>query len=194
MAYEEVRMVDGPNHEQISRRKALRRLGAAGALVWTVPAIQTIRMSRAMAQTPPGSAPPPGCGNARVSLGGGCALPNFNASAGCGGQSCLSGANQDAPSACGSIVSATANDGADWVICLAEGCRVQALSMAAAGSCWNSVGGPSCQGSNPHVTTWSGYSVSGSCVTVHRPTFVNTPGQTVQVDISHVDLVICCAD
>ena len=79
-------MVGGPKHEQISRRKALRRLGAAGALVWTVPAIQTIGMSRAMAQTPPGSAPPPGCGNARVSLGGGCALPNFEASAGCGGQ------------------------------------------------------------------------------------------------------------
>jgi len=194
MAYEEVRMVDHPNHEQISRRKALRRLGAAGALVWTVPAVQTIGMSRAMAQTAPGSVPPPGCGNARVSKTGSCGLPNFEASAGCGGQTCLSGANPDAPSACGSIVSATAADGADWVICLAEGCRVQELSMAAAGSCWNSVGAPACQGSNPHVTTWSGYTVSGSCVTVRRPTFQNPAGQTVQVDISHVDLVICCAE
>ena len=62
-------MVEEPNDRQISRRKALRRLGAAGALVWTVPAIQTFGMSKAMAQALPGSVPPPGCGNARVVVG-----------------------------------------------------------------------------------------------------------------------------
>jgi hypothetical protein len=31
-------------------------------------------------------------------------------------------------------------------------------------------------------------------VTIHRPTFVNNRGQTVQINISHVDLVICCDD
>jgi hypothetical protein len=185
-------MVEDPNDRRISRRKALRRLGAAGALVWTVPAVQTISMSKALAQTPPGSAPPPGCGNVRISKGGGCGLPNFDPGAGCNGQSCLSGADPNAPSACGSVASAVASDGADWVICLAVGCRVQELSMAAAGSCWNQPGSPFCQGTNPNVTTWSGFSVSGNCVTVHRPTFVNAGGQTVQVNISHVDLVICC--
>lgn len=187
-------MVEEPNDRQISRRKALRRLGAAGALVWTVPAIQTFGMSKAMAQALPGSVPPPGCGNARVSLRGGCALPNFNPNAGCGGQSCLSGANPNGPSACGSIVSATAANGGDWVICLAAGCHLQELSMAAAGSCWSAPGSPSCQGNNPNVSTWSGFTVSGSCVTVHRPTFVNGGGQTVQINISHVDLVICCGE
>lgn len=187
-------MAEDPNDGRISRRKALRRLGAAGALVWTVPAIQTIGMSKALAQPAPGSAPPQGCGNARVSLGGGCALPNFNPAAGCGGQSCLSGANPSGPSGCGSIVSASASDGADWVICLAAGCQVQELSMAAAGSCWDAPGSPTCQGNNPHLDTWSGFTVSGNCVTVRRPTFVNRGGQTVQVNISHVDLVICCAD
>jgi hypothetical protein len=44
------------------------------------------------------------------------------------------------------------------------------------------------------VSTWSGFSVSGSCVTVQRPTFVNGGGQTVQINISHVDLVICCGE
>lgn len=184
-------MVEDPNDGRISRRKALRRLGAAGALVWTVPAIQTIGMSKALAQTRPGSAPPPGCGNARVSLGGGCGLPNFD-SGGCGGQSCLSGANPSGPSACDSIVSSGAANGADWVICLAAGCQVQELSMAAAGSCWDAPGSPTCQGNNPNLDTWSGFSVNGSCVTVHRPTFVNTGGQVVSVNISHVDLVICC--
>jgi hypothetical protein len=108
--------------------------------------------------------------------------------------SCLNGANLNGPSACGSIVSATASNGADWVICLAAGCQVQELPMAAAGSCWSAPGSPSCQGNNPNVSTWSGFSVSGSCVTVQRPTFVNGGGQTVQINISHVDLVICCGE
>jgi hypothetical protein len=183
-----------PNDGRISRRKALRRIGAAGALVWTVPAIQTIGMSKAMAQAGPGSPPPPGCGNARISLGGSCGLPNFNPQAGCGGESCLTGANENGPSGCGSIASAVAANDADWVICVAAGCRIEELSMAAAGSCWNAPGAPACQGMNPHVTTWSGFTVTGNCVTVRRPTFVNEGGQTVQVNISHVDLVICCDD
>ena len=187
-------MADDPNDARITRRKALSRLGAAGALVWTVPAVQTIGMNKAFAQSEGGSAPPPGCGNARIALGGGCTLPNFNPNAGCGGMSCLTGANANGPSGCGSIASASAANGADWVICLAAGCRVQELSMAAAGSCWNTQGSPSCQGNNPNVSTWSGFSVSGSCVTVHRPTFVNRGGHTVQINISHVDLVICCED
>ena len=33
----EARMADDPNDRRITRRKALSRLGAAGALVWTVP-------------------------------------------------------------------------------------------------------------------------------------------------------------
>jgi len=88
---------DDQNDGRISRRKALRRLGAAGALVRTFPAIQTVGMSRALAQPAAGSGPPQGCGNARVLEGGGCGPPNFT-SGGCGGHSCLSGANPSGPS------------------------------------------------------------------------------------------------
>ncbi len=185
-------MTEGPNDTRIDRRQALKRLGAAGAIVWTVPVIQAIDMPKAMARSETGSAPPQGCGNARVSLGGGCVLPNF-ISGGCGGISCLSGANASGPSGCGSIASVSASDDADWVICVADGCQVTELSMAAAGSCWSTTGSPQCQGNNPHAETWTGFSVSGNCVTISRPTFVNHAGGTVQTNISHVDLVICCA-
>ena len=185
-------MTERPNDTRMDRRQALKRLGAAGAIAWTVPVIQAIDMPKAMARSETGSAPPPGCGNARINEGGGCELPNFT-SGGCGGQSCLSGANPSGPSACGSIVSAGASNGADWVICLAAGCQVQEVSVSAAGSCWDAPGSPTCQGNNPHVSTWGGFSVSGNCLSISRPTFVNDKGKTVQIDISHVDLVICCA-
>lgn len=139
-------MTQDPVDPRISRRKALRRMGAAGALVWTVPADQSIGIGEALAKTRAGSIPPPGCNNARISGCGGCGLPNFDPNAGCGGQSCLTGADPNAPSACGSIVSATASDGADWVICLATGCTVQGLLMASAGACWNHTGLPACGG------------------------------------------------
>lgn len=175
---------------RLDRRQALRRIGAAGAVAWTVPAVQTINMSKAFAQAARGSPLPGECGNARVSLGGACELPNFNPNAGCGGQSCLATANQDAPSACGSIVSAVAADDADWVICISEGCRFQEISMAAAGACWNSPGAPDCGGDE--TFDWSGVTVSGSCATIHRPTALNPQEHEVTHDISHVDLVICC--
>jgi hypothetical protein len=173
---------------RIDRRQALKRLGAAGAVAWTVPAIQTFNMPKAFAQAQPGSPPPEGCGNVRISKGGGCGLPNFDG--GGGGGSCLQTANPNGPSACGSIVSATANDGADWVICIAEGCRFQEVSMSSASHCWNKPGPPT-DGDPNH--NWSGFTISGQCVTVHRSTFNNPPGQMVTQNISHVDLVICCS-
>jgi hypothetical protein len=183
-------MTARPSDTRIDRRQALKRLGAAGAIAWTVPVIQAIDMPKAMARSETGSAPPQGCGNARVSLGGACVPPNFT-SGGCGGISCLSGANPSGPSGCGSIASASAADGADWVICVAAGCEVTELSMASAGACWSGPGAPDCGGDASF--DWIGFSVSGDCVTIHRPTALNAAGHPVTHNISHVDLVICCA-
>ena len=174
----------------VSRRTMLKRVGAAGALVWSVPAIQSLNMPKAWAQV--GSVPPPpeGCGNVRISLGGGCGLPNFGG--GGGGASCLSGADPNDPSGCGSVVSATANNGADWVICVAEGCRIASLSVASGGECWNAPGAPVGDPDGP--ADWTGFTVSGNCVTVHRTTDVNPQGKPITRNISHVDLVICCGE
>jgi hypothetical protein len=187
-------MPEDQDDQRISRRKALKRMGAAGALVWTVPAIQSIGMPKAFAAVGSAPPPPPGCGNARVSGGGGCGLPNFNANAGCGGQSCLTGADPTAPSGCGGIASSTANLGADWVICLNPGCTLQSLSMASGGACWSAPGAPNCTSGALTNPQWSGFTQSGNCVTIHRPTAQNASGQTVTQNISHVDLVICCGD
>jgi hypothetical protein len=184
--------MEDPDDGRISRRKALRRLGAASALVWSVPAIQSINMTKAWAQAGSNPPPPQGCGNARVSKGGGCRRPNFNPQAGCGGKSCLVGADPNAPSACGSVVSAAAADGADWTICIAEGCRIQTISMASAGACWNGLGAASCGGDA--TFNWTGFAVSKNCIMIHRPTATNPAGMPVTHDISHVDLVICCED
>jgi len=183
-------MTDQRDAHRLSRRQALRRIGAAGAAAWTVPAIQTIGMNRALAQAGPGSPPLGECGNARVLLEGGCELPNFNPNAGCGGQSCLAGANPNAPSACGSIVSAIAANGADWVICIAPGCRFEEISVAAAGACWAGAGPPACGGDSSF--DWDGFTVSGGCATIKRPTALNPQGRLITHDISHVDVVICC--
>jgi len=172
----------------VSRRTMLKRAGAAGAIVWTVPAIQSINMTEALAQV--GSHPPQdeGCGNVRISLGGGCGLPNFDG--GGGGDSCLAGADPNGPSACGAIVSSTANDGADWVICVASGCRVVSVSVASGSECWTAPGFPVGDPDGP--ADWDGYTVNGNCVTIKRTTDVNPQGVTVTRNISHVDLVICC--
>ena len=71
------------NERSVSRRTMLKRVGAAGALVWSVPVIQSVNMSKAFAQEV-GSGPPPpeGCGNVRISLGGGCGLRNFGGGGG----------------------------------------------------------------------------------------------------------------
>lgn len=186
-------MTDEHASGRLDRRQALKRIGAIGTAGWAVPAIQTIRSSRILAQAGPGSPPPSPCGNARISREGTCGPPNFDPNAGCGGRSCLADADANAPSACGSIVSAVTADGADWVICIASGCSFRAISMAAAGACWSKPGSPDCtSGGGLTNFNWTGFIVTGSCASIARPTALNPAGGQVTLDISHVDLVICC--
>jgi len=53
---EERAVTEDGTSDGINRRQALKRLAAAGAVAWATPAVQTLNMSRAHAQTSP---PPP---------------------------------------------------------------------------------------------------------------------------------------
>ena len=78
------------------------------------------------------------------------------------------------------------------MICVAEGCRVASVSVSSGREWWNAPGFPVGDPDGP--ANWTGFDVSGNCVTVHQTTDVNRQGMLITRDISHVDLVICCGE
>jgi hypothetical protein len=188
-------MVDVPETpgNRISRRQALRRAAVAGAVAWTVPAVQTINMSRAFAQTQ--MSQPLVCSWFRITageqtVGGGgsgvCGPPSAS-------DSCLSsvGAGDCAPV----LGTPSAPAGAGWSACLAAGYLVQEVALTdAAGNCWRSpvsasdpqVGDPVQNGGGG---AWAGWSAAGGCLYLPQP----TDGVGSPVGVAHVD-VMACAD
>ncbi|MFB3738470.1 MAG: hypothetical protein ACE14W_05850 [Candidatus Velamenicoccus archaeovorus] len=168
-------MTEEQRPDGITRRQALKRMAAAGAVAWAVPTVQTLNMARASAQV---GSPPPGCVQFRVNPGGTCGNVNpIN--------SCFDNSVTDD---CAPFDSATANSGADWIICLKSGCTLQAgdsVSLSASGAEWCT------PGETNDIGTWElpGYVVSGNCITVNRPR--RTDNQEL-INISHVDLRVCC--
>lgn len=55
--------------EQISRRRALKRMAAAGAVAWATPVVQTINMQRAWAEN---ASPPRNCYRVKIEDDGSC--------------------------------------------------------------------------------------------------------------------------
>ena len=183
--------IDG--HNRISRRQALRRMAAAGAVAWAVPAVQTINMSRAFAQTQV-SSQPGACSWFRISQGdstlggavGTCGDPVSHS------DSCLStfGAMDCSPL----LGVPVAPNGSGWTACLASGYAVKEVALFdAAGHCWVSAADPvdpmvghPVQSANG-TGGWFGWAVGGGCLNVLQPTDV----AGAPVDIAHFDVMAC---
>src|SRR5712691_10085135 len=107
---------------RVTRRQALRRIAAAGAVAWAVPAVQTINMTRAFAQTQASN--PKVCSWFRISRGD---LAAGGAAGACGGpitssDSCLSAVG---PIDCSPVLQVpTTPSGSSWTICLGQGYEV----------------------------------------------------------------------
>ena len=186
-------MVDNSGN-RIDRRQALRRIAAAGAAAWAVPAVQTINMSRAFAQTQVSQ--PSVCSWFRISQGD---LTTAGALGSCGQQispsdSCLTVfGNMDCSPLLGTP---SAPSGSVWTACLALGYQVQEVALSdAAGHCWLSVAYPANPMSGQPVQSangtggWVGWSAGGGCLYVPPP----TDASGAPVDITHFD-VMACAD
>ena len=162
-------------HERISRRQALRRVAAAGAAVWAVPAVQSINMSRAFAQTQM-SQPPGACSWFRISQSelatgmgvGTCGQPISPS------DSCLTAFGiMDCSPLLGMPVTP---NGSGWTACLAAGYRVQEVALFdAAGHCWLSVAGQAGPMIGQPVQSangtggWGGWSAAGVASTSRNP-------------------------
>jgi len=179
-------------HNRISRRQALRRMAAAGAAAWAVPAVQTINMSRAFAQTQ--MSQPGVCSWFRISQG---ELTTGGALGTCGqpispSDSCLSAFGVvDCSPLLGMPLTPS---GSGWTVCLAAAYRVQEVAVFdAAGRCWLSIADPAdpmigrpVQSANG-TGGWVGWTVGGGCLNVLQPTdAVGAP-----VDITHFDVIAC---
>ena len=179
--------------KRLSRRQALRRIGAAGAVAWAVPAVQTINMSRAFAQTQM-SQPTGDCSWFRISQG---ELSGGGAVGTCGQpvtptDSCLSAFGvMDCTPLLGVPL---APEGSTWTVCLAAAYQVQEVALFdAAGHCWLSVADPIDPTIGQPVQSangtggWAGWTVVGGCLNVLQPTdATGTP-----VDIAHFDVMAC---
>src|SRR5712691_6932323 len=108
---------------RVTRRQALRRIAAAGAVAWAVPAVQTINMTRAFAQTQASN--PKAYSWFRISRSD--LAPDGSIGA-CGGpisptDTCLSsvGANDCSPV----LGTPSTPSGSDWTVCFGLGYEVQ---------------------------------------------------------------------
>lgn len=151
---------------KISRRSAMKRIAAAGGVVWVAPALQTINMGRASAQVPGGSprtvcycvkwdpsdANPcdEGTGQCNVctddSVAGGCSPPQFTV---------------------------TQNEDGTWNVTLNAGCSF--LEGHAVSKCGHTL----CEPAVPNPTD------TGA-------TFLPCDGTGSSHDISHIEFVYCC--
>ena len=152
----------------INRRQALKRIAAGGAVLWTIPAVQTLNMRRAFAVGSPGEecytikldpceAPSP---NTNLEQAYGC-LFDFDPD--------VIVTDQPESEACSKVANFTSNG--TWTVTLAAGCHLE----AGFSKCGNR--GESCKPSP---------SPNGSTGTIQ---FVPCDNGA---EISHLEFTICC--
>jgi hypothetical protein len=157
-----------PEQIGINRRQALKRIAAGGAVLWTIPAVQTLNMRRAFAVGSPGEecytikldpceAPSP---NTNLEQAYGC-LFDFDPD--------VIVTDQPESEACSKVANFTSNG--TWTVTLAAGCHLEA-GFSKCGS-----GDGSCEPSP---------SPNGSTGTIQ---FVPCDNGA---EISHVEFTICC--
>ena len=153
---------------RIDRRRALRRLAAAGGMVWVAPALQTIAPARAAAE---GVSPAEICYS--VKLDAGCDEPN-------GVQDrpfqCLADAGQLEYASGGCRHASVGYDASGrWIVTLADGCRFVAGYSKAGDGCYPS---PTPPGRTDAIEF------------LPRP----KPDGRASYAISNVQLTLCCPD
>jgi hypothetical protein len=155
----------------INRRQALKRIAAGGALLWTIPAVQTLNMRHALALGSPGE----DCYTIKLE-GDDCETPSPNANL-ANAFRCLYSfdpdfivTDQPTAEACSKVVNFTHN-APSWFVTLAPGCHLEA--------------GFSKCGSRGEFCTASP-SPEGSTGTIQFVPCGNGAG------ISHIEFTICC--
>ena len=155
----------------INRRQALKRIAAGGAILWTVPAVQSLNMRHALALGSPGE----DCYTIKLEPGKDCETPSPNANLE-NAYGCLFDfdpdvivTDQTTAEACSKVVNFTANG--TWFVTLAPGCHLEA-GFSKCGS-----RGASCKPSP---------SPEGSTGTIQFVPCDNGAG------ISHIEFTICC--
>ncbi|HEX6331138.1 MAG TPA: hypothetical protein VF129_07605 [Actinomycetota bacterium] len=148
----------------ITRRQALKRMAAAGAVAWAAPAVQTMNMRRAWAQN---ESPQLICYRIKIETGGKCET-------GFGARDCLDPTSPDVletEGGCDFFVTVTKDPALPdciWSVTVADTCRIDRATAKT---------GPDChefEGSGTNTIT------------------INTCN--VQQAISHVELMICCEE
>jgi len=158
----------------ISRRQALKRMAAAGAVAWAAPAVQTMNMRRAWAQN---ESPIRICH--RIKTNG-----ERDCEEGFGAQDCLDPATNftgedlqpctPTPPGCCAFYVSTSVSPCEWTVTVAPECII--------------VGATAKTGGPPTTQRCFGFAGSGS-----NSITVNTC-ELSRFDISHVELAICCEE
>lgn len=161
----------GTEETRIDRRQALKRIAAGGAVLWTIPAVQTLNMRRAFAVGSPGE----DCYTIKLQPNQPCEVPSANSNL-AKAYSCLFAfdpdvivTDQPAAEACSKVVAFVPNT--IWSVTLAPGCHLEA-GFSKCGS-----NGASCKASP---------SPPGSTGTIQ---FVPCDNGAA---ISHIEFTICC--
>ena len=154
----------------ISRRQALKRIAAAGAVAWAVPTVQTINMSRAFAATSPQQV----CYRIKVEEGGSCQT-------GIGANDCLDpssfeGNLLNTTGGCSHFVSLVESSDHEWVVTVDQGCEVIGATVKAGTTCYG----------EDH--TGVNITFDGNVVTI---ALIDTDIKEV---ISHVEVAFCCPE
>jgi hypothetical protein len=179
-----------PRDDRIDRRQALRRIAGAGAVAWSVPAVQTLNMSRALAQAQ--TSIPTTCSWFRISANGRTPIENDGICTGVDDHdSCLSttGSNTDCSPVVGIPLTPSRSG---WTVPLGPGYEIIEVALSAEPACWRSTQDP-----NDHsrgmpaqdaqgAGSWPGWSVFQGYLQIPQP-----DGGFDPIAIHHVDVIAC---